>query len=108
MLDAFFFFIAGISPKVKVLDEKPRRCPVCGLHQAYYKRVDHYLSVFFIPILKVKTGEPVIMCARCERTVPEFGPEPAAPVQGEGEACRFCRKDLPSDYTYCPHCGRRL
>ena len=34
MLDAFFFFIAGISPKVKVLDEKPRRCPVCGLHQA--------------------------------------------------------------------------
>jgi RNA polymerase subunit RPABC4/transcription elongation factor Spt4 len=108
MLDAFFFFIAGISPKVKVLDEKPRRCPVCGLHQAYYKRVDHYLSVFFIPIFKVKTGEPAIRCDRCEQTVPEFKPEPAAAVQGEAKTCRFCSKDLSSGYTFCPHCGRRF
>lgn len=106
MLDAFFFFIAGISPKVKVLDEKPRRCPACGLHQAYYKRVDHYLSVFFIPILKVKTGEPVIICDRCERAVSGFGSAPAAAVKGKG--CRFCGKDLPSDFTFCPHCGRKL
>jgi len=69
MIDAFFFFIAGISPKVKVLDEKPRRCPVCGLHQAYYKRVDHYLSLFFIPIFKVKTGETVIRCDRSRKAV---------------------------------------
>ncbi|HSO61278.1 MAG TPA: zinc ribbon domain-containing protein [Desulfobacterales bacterium] len=108
MLDAFFFFIAGISPKVKVLDEKPRRCPVCGLHQAYFKRVDHYLSLFFIPIIKVKTGEPVIMCARCERAVSEFGPEPATPVQGETKRCRFCSRNLSPDYTYCPHCGKKL
>ena len=108
MLDAFIFFIAGISPKVKVLDKTPRRCPACGLHQAYYQRVDHYLNLFFIPILKVKTGEPVIMCARCERTVPGFGPEPAARGQGVAKACRFCGKDLASDYTFCPHCGRRL
>lgn len=108
MLDAFFFFIAGISPKVKVLDEKPRRCPVCGLHQAYCKRVDQYLSVFFIPILKVKTGRPVLMCARCERTVSELGPEAAPPVQVAARRCRFCSKDLSPDYTFCPHCGRRL
>jgi hypothetical protein len=31
-------FIAGVSPKIKVLDQNPRRCPVCGLNQAYYKR----------------------------------------------------------------------
>jgi hypothetical protein len=108
MREAFFFFIAGITPKVKVLDEKPRRCPVCGLHEAYYKRVDHYLSVFFIPIFKVKTGEPVVMCERCERTVSGSGPGPAPPVQGEAGRCRFCSKDLPADCTFCPHCGKRL
>jgi uncharacterized C2H2 Zn-finger protein len=62
-------FIAGIFPKTKTLDQNPHRCPVCGLHPAYYKRMDHYFSLFFIPILRVKKGEPFIMCDRCERTV---------------------------------------
>jgi hypothetical protein len=63
-----FFFIAGISPKTKIIDEKPGRCPACGLHQAYQKRIDHYLSVFFIPLIRVKEGEPFIICERCHRT----------------------------------------
>ena len=66
------FLIAGISPKVKYIDHTPRRCPVCGLHRAYYKRIDHYISLFFIPIIKVKTGDPVFMCEGCERAVNEF------------------------------------
>ena len=45
-------FIAGISPKTKILDQNPRRCPLCGLHQAYYKRMDYYLSLFFIPLFR--------------------------------------------------------
>jgi hypothetical protein len=59
--------IAGVSPKIKVLDQNPRRCPGCGLNQAYSKRTDHYLSLFFIPIFRVKKGEPFIICDRCER-----------------------------------------
>ena len=66
------FLIAGVTPKIKVLDNSPMQCPVCGLHQAYYKRVDHYFNLFFIPILRVKKGAPFIMCERCERTVHEF------------------------------------
>ncbi len=104
MLDAFFFLIGGIQPKVRVLDEKPRRCPVCGLHQAYFKRVDHYLSLFFVPLFKVKTGEPFIMCERCEKSVSEFGPE----LDGQTRRCRACDKDLPADYKFCPHCGKRV
>jgi hypothetical protein len=105
MLESFFFFIGGLQPKVKILDEKPRRCPRCGLHQAYLKRVDHYLSVFFVPVLKVKTGEPVLICDRCQIPVGDVG---VAPQSEHEKFCRFCNKEFPGDYTFCPACGRRL
>jgi hypothetical protein len=110
MLDSFFFLIGGIQPKVKVLEETPRRCPRCGLHQAYLKRVDHYLSVFFIPVLKVKTGEPVIICNRCERPVTDSDADlfRAQEPQTPEKSCRFCGKGFPADYTFCPICGRRI
>jgi hypothetical protein len=107
MLESFFFLIGGVQPKVKVLDENPRHCPRCGLHQARLKRVDHYLSVFFIPVLKVKTGEPLLICDRCELTVRESEASPAA-AAAAGRVCRFCQKDYPADYAFCPVCGRRL
>ena len=69
------FLIAGVSPKTTVIDNTPRRCPVCGTVRAYYKRVDHYFNLFFIPILRVKKGEPFIMCDRCPKTVNEFKEE---------------------------------
>ncbi len=105
MLETFFFFIGGVQPRVKVLDEKPRRCTRCGLFQAYLKRVDHYISVFFIPVLKVKTGEPVLVCDRCESPVTGFK---ATPAPEAGKACRFCKRDFPVEYVFCPACGRRL
>jgi len=106
MIESFFFFIGGVQPRIKVLDEIPRRCPRCGLHQARLKRLDHYLSVFFIPVLKVKTGEPMLICDRCEMPVRE---SEAAPTSTEaGKVCRFCKKDFPAEYAFCPVCGRRL
>jgi RNA polymerase subunit RPABC4/transcription elongation factor Spt4 len=104
MLESFFFFIGGIQPKLKVLDPKPQRCPVCGLHRAFTKRVDHYLSLFFIPVLKVKTGEPFLMCDRCERSVAEFGPE----ISPAEKSCPACSKRIDPSYSFCPFCGRRL
>jgi len=110
MIESFFFFIGGVQPKVKVLDETPRRCPRCGLHQAYLKRMDHYLSVFFIPVFKIRTGEPVLVCHRCERPASGSGSDPARPQPPPSPArpCRFCNRDFPADYVYCPICGRRL
>jgi RNA polymerase subunit RPABC4/transcription elongation factor Spt4 len=101
-------FIAGVSRKIKVLDQNPRRCPVCGLHQAYYKRMDHYLSLFFIPLFRVKKGEPFIMCDRCERNVNEFGPDITQQQQEGAKTCRYCGKALDKDFKYCPHCGKRV
>jgi DNA-directed RNA polymerase subunit RPC12/RpoP len=100
-------FIAGVTPKIKILDQNPRRCPVCGLNQAYYKRVDYYLSLFFIPVLRVKKGEPLIMCDRCEQTFNEFGADFNRKQQA-ATACRYCGKDVGSDFKFCPYCGRRI
>ena len=101
-------FIAGISPKTKTLDQTPRRCPVCGLHQAYSRRIDHYLSLFFIPVLRVKKGEPVIICDRCEHARPEFGPEYSRRQADNGKHCRYCGKPLNEDFMYCPYCSKRV
>jgi uncharacterized CHY-type Zn-finger protein len=101
-------FIAGVSPKIKILDQNPRRCPICGLNQAYYKRVDHYLSLFFIPIIRVKKGEPFIMCDGCEQTLHEFGLDYTRQHQAEAGTCRYCGKTLGGDFKFCPYCGRPL
>jgi RNA polymerase subunit RPABC4/transcription elongation factor Spt4 len=102
------FLIAGVSPKTKIIDNNPRRCPVCGLDRAYYKRVDHYFNLFFIPILRVKKGEPFIMCDRCERTVHEFEQEHTIQSARHEKRCKSCGKDLHGDFKYCPFCGKLL
>jgi len=101
-------FIAGISPKTKIIDQNPRRCPVCGLNQAYFKRVDSYLSLFFIPVLRIKKGEPFIMCERCEKTIHEFGPEFSQQTGHKTGTCKFCGKFLDRNFKYCPYCGKQI
>lgn len=101
-----FFFIGGISPKEVVLDERPRLCPICGLAQARYKRIDHYLNLFFIPVLRVKKGEPFLMCDRCERAVAEMGPEYHEAAEApDADRCGKCGRSLQPEFRYCPHCG---
>ena len=103
------FLIAGVTPKLKVLDSTPKPCPVCGLHQAYYKRVDHYFNLFFIPILRVKKGEPFFMCERCERTVHEFKKEHSSAWPDIQETtCHHCGKKLEKIFEYCPYCGTHI
>ncbi|MCJ7771906.1 MAG: zinc ribbon domain-containing protein [Desulfobacterales bacterium] len=70
------------------------------------KRVDHYFSLFFIPLFRVKKGVPVVMCDHCMGS--RFG------VQGnnssgrgwEERRCLKCGKSLNIDFEYCPYCGR--
>lgn len=101
-------FIGGVSPKMKVLSEKPELCPVCGLAQARYKRIDHYLSLFFIPVFRVKKGEPFLMCDRCERAVQEMGPEYDQYIEQQEAQCTGCGRSLHPEFSYCPHCGRKV
>jgi primosomal protein N' len=70
--------------------------------------MDHYLSLFFIPLFRIKKGEPFIMCDRCERSVNEFGPEFTQKQNKEALGCKYCGKVIDSDFKFCPHCGRRV
>jgi hypothetical protein len=101
-------FIAGVSPKIKVLDQNPRRCPICGLHQAYYKRTDHYFSLFFIPIFRVKKGEPFIGCDRCEQAAPGMRPDAGWKSPEGAGRCKYCGQDVSGDFKFCPYCGKRI
>ena len=100
------FLIAGISPKTITIDNNPRVCPFCGLAQAYYKRVDHYFNLFFIPLFRVKKGEPFIMCERCEKNVSNYREDYNSWSGGQDIKCKNCGKTLNKDFKYCPFCGK--
>jgi hypothetical protein len=103
-----FFFIGGITPKTRKIDENPRQCPDCGLYQAYQMRVDHYLNLFFIPVLRVKKGEPFIMCERCHKVSNEFNRDLSAYREETGLLCKFCGNPIHKGFFYCPYCGKKL
>jgi hypothetical protein len=99
-----FFLIAGVQPRIRTIDTNPHPCPRCGLHQAYLRRVDHYFSLFFIPLICVKKGTPYLYCRHCERPdVQTPQDEPAASPR----SCPRCGALLDPGFSYCPHCGQR-
>jgi hypothetical protein len=102
-----FIFVAGVQPKTKKLDENPIRCPLCGLHQAYYRRVDHYFSLFFIPVWRVKKGTPFLMCDRCEQNVDGTGAEMSGSPPDPISTCGKCGRSIDPEFKYCPHCGKK-
>ena len=102
------FLIAGVQPKTRRVDENPQRCPACGLPQAFTTRVDHYLSLFFIPLIRVKQGEPFLLCEGCQRPVKDSGPTAKeVPLSGAPTVCVACKRGFDSSFKYCPHCGQR-
>ncbi len=103
-----FFLIGGVQPKTVTLDETPGICPACGLAQARLKRVDHYLSLFFIPLFSVKKGDPVLICDRCGAISFPDGDFREASPEAPKDRCRQCGYLVDRDFRYCPSCGRRI
>ena len=103
-----FFLIAGVQPRTRIIDDTRRRCPQCGLHQAVTQRVDHYFSLFFLPLVPVKRGEPFLYCPRCNAAVgDDAGDLRASSVHERPRACRRCGQALDPGFSYCPFCGER-
>ncbi len=105
---AMFFFIAGIQPKTVELDAQSRMCPKCGLYQAQLKRVDHYLSLFFIPLFPVKKGNPFLECRRCAGVFTEAGQPWFENSQKAPYLCPACGQPMDTSFRYCPSCGKPL
>ncbi|MBW2057980.1 MAG: zinc ribbon domain-containing protein [Deltaproteobacteria bacterium] len=98
-------FIAGIQPKTKRLDTNPRICPSCGAPAAFLARIDHYLTLFFIPLFPVKRGEPVLICESCGAVASQAG-EPL--WKGGENRCPRCGESIQEGFLFCPYCGARL
>jgi len=101
----FFFFIGGVQPKTVQLDKNPRTCPICGLSGAFLKRVDHWITIFFIPLFRIKKGEPFLECPRCG---PVFKEEVASERREIIPICPACGRQLSPEYKFCPFCGKKL
>ena len=101
-----FFFIGGIQPKTVNVDNQLMLCPSCGLLRARYKRVDHYFSLFFIPLIPVKKGESFLFCDRCG--IQSQGQYSNSNVNSGDRTCKNCGRKLESDFIYCPFCGKSL
>ena len=103
-----FFLIAGVSPKTILLEQTPRICPFCGLAQARLSRVDHYLNLFFIPVLRVRKGQPQVVCNRCQAVSDPDSRRPVARQPSTIPICRHCSRSVAGDFRYCPYCGQHL
>ena len=89
------FLIAGIQPKTKILDKNTRTCPGCGLKTAHSQRIDQYFSLFFIPLLRVKKGLPVLTCDRCRQAMSRIS----------DHRCSHCNEVIDPVFKFCPFCG---
>ena len=98
-------FIGGVGPRRKKLEGQPRICSGCGLSQAYLIRMDDYLSLFFIPILRIRKGKSFIECERCGHITDETGKVYASGKDLQELTCHRCGEVVAKQFNYCPHCG---
>ena len=103
-----FFFIGGIQPKTVVLNKQPQLCPACGYNQLYLKRIDHYLSLFFIPLFPLKKGNPFLQCDNCQTVFDQNGRRLEVSSQGVLKRCAHCGRTVAPDFSFCPYCGREV
>lgn len=109
-----FFFIGGIQPKTVRLGKQAQACPYCSHFDVTLKRVDHYISLFFIPIFRIKKGIPFLECENCQVAIdPDIDIDGRHVGFGERETdrirtCGYCGKPVAADYSYCPYCGKRI
>jgi len=103
-----FFFIGGIQPKTVLVDKQARSCSRCGHVEVYLKRVDHYVSIFFIPLVPVSRGKTAIVCERCGGISDEMGRGIGIGATRDVLLCKRCGRELERKFTFCPYCGERI
>jgi RNA polymerase subunit RPABC4/transcription elongation factor Spt4 len=101
-----FFLIGGVQPKTVIVDRQARSCPACGHFEVYLKRMDYYLSLFFIPLFPVKKGAPFLICENCKTTSDEHGYRVDAEQALGKKRCPHCGRHIDPDFTFCPYCGK--
>ena len=93
-----FFFIGGVQPRTVRLDKQARLCPICQHTAVYPKRVDHYLSLFFIPLFPVKRGTPFLSCDSCRAAFDMEGAVVGKGHKGILRTCPYCGRTIEDDF----------
>jgi len=103
-----FFFIGGIQPRTILVDEQPKSCSACGFGKVYLKRIDHHLSLFFIPLFPIKRGIPFLICENCNTVYDERGFRMEEEQAERRRRCPHCGRPVNPDFVYCPCCGKSI
>lgn len=102
-----YFLIGGVQPRTVRLEKQSWHCSSCSSSEVYMTRVDHYLSLFFIPLFPVKKGTPFLMCHRCKTVYDEQGGAYHFDARS-GTTCPGCGAALDPAFSFCPYCGKRI
>jgi RNA polymerase subunit RPABC4/transcription elongation factor Spt4 len=102
------FLIAGVQPRTHRGPKTDQICPRCGLARVYERRLDHYFSLFFIPLVRVKKGTNFSWCEGCQAPLSGTGGGngPRSEPSIEKPVCPGCGQILAPQYRFCPYCGR--
>jgi hypothetical protein len=100
-----FFLIGGIQPRTRILESVQRSCPRCGHFELQQKRVDSYLSLFFIPLFPIKKGVSFWQCNNCSAVITEIGLSQEYVPGTTKENCPHCGRSVAADFIYCPYCS---
>jgi len=103
-----FFLIGGIQPKTVTVEKQARSCPSCGHLDVSLKRVDHYVSLFFMPLFPVKRGVPFLICDHCNTVLDERGYSMGAERPAREVRCPSCGREVDTGFAFCPYCGNGL
>ncbi|UCH98099.1 MAG: zinc ribbon domain-containing protein [Candidatus Aminicenantes bacterium] len=101
-------FIGGVQPRTVRLEKVARACPSCSHFEICLKRVDHYIALFFIPLIRIKKGVPFLVCENCGTLPGESGSAFEFREAGQPRQCGFCGRTVEADFFYCPYCGKSL
>jgi hypothetical protein len=101
-------FIAGVQPRTVRIEKHAQACPSCAHFDVYLKRVDQYISLFFIPLIRIKSGIPFLVCENCGTYQHQRGTAFEYGQAGKTQKCASCGKPIEPAFSYCPYCGRPL
>ncbi len=106
-------FIGGYQPKTVRLAKAVQACPDCAQSEVYQKRIDHYISLFFFPVLRMKKGSPFTAFENCgahfqDKDIRSGGVTAGDTGTSIENHCPACRVVLEAHFAYCPQCGTEL
>lgn len=122
-----FFFLGGLTQKRVLFPRLPKellsknsnadrllfRCIPCQrMTKPIAIRFDQWISIFFIPLVRVQTGTPLLACSLCQTPYlnhPDFTDKWRDSTDKIGNVCIECGYDgIEKSFKYCPECGTHI